>query len=52
MHFGRGFPPSVPGPVYAVGKKLYGGGIDRVDQPFEAAWHSRVFMSKAKIALQ
>jgi hypothetical protein len=52
MHFGRGFSPSVLGPVHTVGKELYGAGIDCVDQPFEAPRHGRIFVPKAKIVFQ
>ena len=41
VHLRRGLAPTVLGPVHAVGHQGNGGGIDRMDRPFEATGRPR-----------
>ena len=42
VHLRRGLAPTVLGPVHAVGHQGNGGGIDRMDRPFEATGQAAV----------
>ena len=48
VHLRRGLAPTVLGPVHAVGHQGNGGGIDRMDRPFEATGQASVAPGRSK----